>query len=349
MILKKERYSMEALHSSLLSISQLSGPSDLVLAPDRIIAVENVRETAKAWGVYRSDAHFDEAVSMSLYLYPYAPAKRLEVVMLFNTIGFFFDDGMGHDRHQGAIQVDKTFFVAKLSKALRDPQQVLIETSDIVTARLLEVAGNVLKLVYDQSNLEFTQRFRDGTLNHWKTSFGISDYYPSVEDFILIRRQTSGMYPMINMLEFAYDRYLPVHLYTLPSVQGALETLVDIGGLSNEIFSYPKEVMEQGAKMNFISVIQQSYQCDLMTAIYEAIEYVNQRSREFNAYCDAIALDAQSLPQEEAELLLWYVEALQDIAWASYAWQMYTERYNHPQHIFSDKRADRIFKERIVA
>jgi hypothetical protein len=337
---------MVTLDSRMLDISQLPAPTCDVLASDRILAMERARQTSQKWRVYRSDAHFDETATMSLFLYPYAPAERVEIAILFNTIGFFFDDAMGHDKHEGALQLDKGLFVAKLKKALSDPAHLQIDTNDLLTAQMLSVAGDFVQLVYSQSNLDFTKRFRDSTLQHWHTSFDIADQYTSLKDFILIRRQTGGMFPTMDMIEFAYDRYLPAPLYNLPKVQEALNALADIGGLSNEIFSYPKEVMEQGAKLNFVSVIQHIYQCDLETAVCNAIEYVNQRTQDFNGYCDALLDEAATMPSDESDLMRWYVGAMQDMAWASYAWQMYTERYNHPRHVFGDKRAERHFQER---
>jgi hypothetical protein len=307
--------------------------------------MERARQTAKEWRVYRSDAHFDETASMSLFLYPYAPAERVEVAVLFNAIGFFLDDGLGHDKHHGALQANRHEFVQWLSEALSNKRQTNIESHDPVAGHLLSVASRFLRQVYEMSNPEYTNRFRDATLQHWQESFSLEDDYTSIENFIIIRRRMGGMYAMMEMIEFCYDRYLPPTLRYHPLMEQALEHLADIGGLSNELFSYPKEVMEQGAKLNFVSVIQHVRECELEVALHEAVAYINQATRDFQSTCRALVALASEPPPEEQALIRWYVEAMGDVAWASYAWQMYTERYNHLEHIFTEKRLARSFKE----
>lgn len=331
--------------SRALLISQLPKPSVSVMAPHRLLAIENARITAKEWGVYRSAAHFDETSSMSLFLYPYAPVERVEVAVLFNTIGFFLDDGLGHDKHYGSIVANRGEFVSWLSKALSNPRELQINAVDPMASHLLRVAFKLLNRVYEMSNGDYTRRFRDSTLEHWQESFSLEDKYTSIENFILIRRRMGGMYAMMEMIEFCYDRYLPDDLRHHPLMEQALEYLADIGGLSNELFSYPKEVIEQGAKLNFVSVIQHVRDCELEQALQEAIAYINQATRDFNASCQELLAAAKESRLPGSEMVEWYVGAMRDVAWASYAWQMYTERYNHEEHLFTEKRYERRFKE----
>ena len=145
------------------------------------------------------------------------------------------------------------------------------------------------------------------------------------------------MYLAIHLTEYCYGCYLtPELMKRVPSLQKAIDMCNDIGGLSNDIFSYPKE---SHSKLNLVNSFLVLGQCTgLQEAIQAAIGYVNQCHKDYDAAIEGVHLEVQSLAANDRAVVLKFVDGLHAILSASYHWQMVTQRYRHPDHILKDLR-----------
>ncbi|MFI1147625.1 terpene synthase family protein [Streptomyces sp. NPDC020817] len=77
---------------------------------------------------------------------------------------------------------------------------------------------------------------------------------PSVQDYVLMRRHSSQLLPMMDMVEAGLGIDLPQHIHDLPAFQAVVESAVDIISWGNDVFSLPKE-HACGDNNNLVSLI----------------------------------------------------------------------------------------------
>ncbi len=145
------------------------------------------------------------------------------------------------------------------------------------------------------------------------------------------------MYLAIHLTEYCYGCYLnPKLMERVPSLQTAIDMCNDIGGLSNDIFSYPKE---SHSKLNLVnSFLVLGKASSLEEAVQAAIDYVNDCHSEYDTAIEQVHTEVQALPANDRAIVLKFVDGLQAILAASYHWQLVTQRYRHQAHILDDMR-----------
>lgn len=344
------------LNFSEISIARVESPFGKIPEDSELFSSASAQayEMTKQMGMLLDKDHFDETVSMSMNLWPYTDKDRLALMMVFNAVGFNFDDTMGHDKHNIEQQFDKLGFVSRLRRVVADPSsgaELMQEAAASVKESHLALAAmKFFNMVEAKSNPDFARRFIQSTLIHWEVSFEIDDFTPdSLDQFIAIRRKTSGMEPTRDLIEMASDSYLPDEIKDkVEGLREAMEALDDIGGLSNELSSYPKEVITQGAKLNFVAVIQSLKGLDAYEATRFGMKFIGYRHAEFNRLIAQIKQNGyDQIPSEYHDALSNYLIGMEQMVWASYEWQANrTVRYKHPEHIFEDLRSDeRKYKE----
>ncbi|MFD7839455.1 terpene synthase family protein [Streptomyces sp. NPDC059761] len=77
---------------------------------------------------------------------------------------------------------------------------------------------------------------------------------PSIQDYVLMRRHSSQLLPMMDMVEAGLGIDLPQHVHDLPAFQAVAESAVDIISWGNDVFSLPKE-HACGDNNNLVSLI----------------------------------------------------------------------------------------------
>ncbi|KOU16678.1 lyase [Streptomyces sp. WM6372] len=77
---------------------------------------------------------------------------------------------------------------------------------------------------------------------------------PSVQDYVLMRRHSSQLLPMMDMVEAGLGIDLPQHVHDLPAFRAVMESAVDIISWGNDVFSLPKE-HACGDNNNLVSLI----------------------------------------------------------------------------------------------
>ncbi|MEU9798619.1 terpene synthase family protein [Streptomyces sp. NPDC051000] len=78
--------------------------------------------------------------------------------------------------------------------------------------------------------------------------------HPSVDDYILMRRHSSQMLPMMDVVEAGLGIDVPRQIHELPEFQALIASSVDIISWGNDVFSLPKEY-SCGDNNNLVSLI----------------------------------------------------------------------------------------------
>lgn len=105
--------------------------------------------------------------------------------------------------------------------------------------------------------------------------------YPSIQEYIPIRRKNVAMSPVNDKIELATG-ILPDYIVAHPFVQQARIILGDLFSWSNDLISLEKE-MRDDEGLNLVLVIQNERKCTMEDAFDEAVQMYNSRVEEFMA------------------------------------------------------------------
>ncbi|MFF4293674.1 terpene synthase family protein [Streptomyces vinaceus] len=105
---------------------------------------------------------------------------------------------------------------------------------------------------------------------------------PSVQDYILMRRHSSQLLPMMDMVEAGLGIDLPQSIHDLPAFQAVAESAVDIISWGNDVFSLPKE-HACGDNNNLVSLIASWEGRSLPEAVRSVEERIQVRIEDYVA------------------------------------------------------------------
>ncbi|MDJ0385053.1 terpene synthase family protein [Streptomyces sp. G-G2] len=105
---------------------------------------------------------------------------------------------------------------------------------------------------------------------------------PSVPDYIRMRRHSSQILPMMDMVEAGLGIDLPQHVHDLPEFQSLAESALDVISWGNDVFSLPKEYA-CGDTNNLVSLISFTEHCSLMDAVQRVEARIQARIEEYLA------------------------------------------------------------------
>jgi len=329
---------------SVLAISKIERREPNPYGPN---VYQHVYDHARRLGLVIDKENYFDHITMSAYLWPYTSPERLSALAYFNTIGYYINDTIASDmRRYSPTQT------AKLQHSVAQKAHDILIKGKMPEGKLDKYDMAFLDLrhsIIGLSNAEFAERFFQILLEHWQAAMTCYEkcgmFEGRIDEFITIRRVASGMIPTIALIEFARNEYIPSWLPEyVPTLQIAIDALADIGGLSNELFSYAKEVLESGTTLNLVAVVERVNEYDsTIYALEDAIETVNNCFDVFKLATSQACYEASIIEdpvfREQAEAFLTgFIDQMWDMAAACYHWQVETNRYRSENHPFTDLR-----------
>lgn len=289
------------------------------------------------------DQSYAAHTTMTSFLYPKSGKYKVVIVNILYDLLYYIDDLFGEDI-EGANQEDKPSLTELM---------YIWQTGKINSVYYNELTSEKVKVVctamqwvrnklFQSCEPAFFKKLSWLLFEHLRDQLK-PDAYQSVEEYILLRRNFSGMYVAIYLIEYCTGRYLTNEmLEKVPSLQKAIDLCADIGGLSNDIFSYPKESHSKFNLVNSFDVLNETK--TLNEAIQKAIDLVNTCHADFDIAVKQIHAEISGLTVEEKTTILQFTDGLKSILSATYHWQFVTERYRHDNHILEDLKyqSDRI-------
>lgn len=177
----------------------------------------------------------------------------------------------------------------------------------------------------------------------WKLFNQIQNCIPDPIDYVETRRKTSGSELIIVLPRLAaYEQNVPPEVYRTHIMQELCNAVMDYTGLSNDIFSYQKEIEFEGGLNNGVLVIQNFLGCDQIQALEIVNKLMTERMKQFEH------IEMKELPilferfnfnaQASSELLN-YVKELKNFMCATLQWHANVDRYRE----FEFRRSARPF------
>ncbi|WP_309144181.1 terpene synthase family protein [Streptomyces sp. BR123] len=103
---------------------------------------------------------------------------------------------------------------------------------------------------------------------------------PTVEDHVLLRRHSSQLLPMMDMVEAGLGIDVPQHVHDLPEFRAVVASTLDIIGWENDMFSLPKE-HSCGDTNNLVTLVATRDRCSLADALRTVEGDIHARIEEY--------------------------------------------------------------------
>ncbi|SFT73835.1 germacradienol/geosmin synthase [Actinopolyspora lacussalsi subsp. righensis] len=153
-------------------------------------------------------------------------------------------------------------------------------------------------------------------------------------EYMQMRRRVGGAPWSANLVECAVKAELPDHITALRPIEVLSDSFSDAVHLRNDLFSYQREVAEEGENSNAVLVFERFLDCSTQQAAELVNDLLTSRLQRFenSALHDVPALFADNgLPVEEQARVAAYVKGLQDWQSGGHEWHATSSRYTNEQ------------------
>src|SRR5207249_2801081 len=164
----------------------------------------------------------------------------------------------------------------------------------------------------------------------WELANHMQHRIPDPVDYVEMRRKTFGADLTSTLRRLTPGREIPHEIYNTRPVRALSNAASDYACLTNDVFSYRKEIELEGELHNGVLVIQQFLGCDAQRGLSIVADLMAARMRQFQHTVDTelpALLDELQLEEPGRTNLLAYVEGLQDWMAGVLNWHRETERY----------------------
>jgi germacradienol/geosmin synthase len=149
-------------------------------------------------------------------------------------------------------------------------------------------------------------------------------------EYIQMRRRVGGAPWSANLVEYASGAEIPDRLARSRQIQVLTDTFSDAVHLRNDLFSYQREVQEEGENSNAVLVFEKFFDCPTQEAAELVNDLLTSRVQQFEntalGEMPAIFAAEQVLPDEQVRVAL-YTKGLQDWQAGGHEWHARSSRY----------------------
>ncbi|KAL5355212.1 terpene synthase metal binding domain protein [Aspergillus floccosus] len=221
---------------------------------------ESVRRESEMW--LSDQCSFDERAQRILFktdfsyfcsiCAPYAGAEELRTVCDWGNWVFPFDDMFDN----GGLKDDPERAEQLINSLLEgmDNDGVAPRSEN----RLVQVHNTVWERVAKGSPIGVRRRFANAMKNYCTGTLKqvrncSNGDYPTLQEMLDLRRQSSGVSPLFALVEYAHKLNLPDSVFETRSIQEIERLGIDLVLLQNDILSYCKEEKE-GVTHNMVAI-----------------------------------------------------------------------------------------------
>lgn len=291
-------------------------------------------ETPAVWDEDRLDA-MDYAL-LCAYTHPDTPGPELDLVTDWYVWVFYFDDHF--------LDVYKRPRDAEGGRAYleRLPLFMPIDLNEVPPAPTNPVERGLLDLwarTVPSKSLQWRTRFFESTKNlleesNWELNNIAQERVANPIEYIEMRRKVGGAPWSAHLVEHANFVEVPERIWDSRPMRVLKDTFADAVHLRNDLFSYQREIQQEGELANCVLVLERFFDIDTQRAADMTNEILSSRLYQFEntaltevpALCEEYALT----PPERQSVML-YVKGLQDWQSGGHEWHMRSSRYmNQP-------------------
>ncbi|WP_255215937.1 germacradienol/geosmin synthase [Pseudenhygromyxa sp. WMMC2535] len=287
------------------------------------------------WDEPTFDAH-DYAL-LCAYTHPDASAEELDLVTDWYVWVFFFDDHFlevykrTRDFEGAEAYLARLPAFMPLSGSRGDVGERAPEPTNAVERGLVDLWARTVPSM----SLAWRKRFVDSTTalldeSLWELANIRQDRIANPIEYIAMRRKVGGAPWSANLVEHAVAAEVPDEVAASRPLIVLRDTFSDAVHLRNDLFSYQREVQDEGENANCVLVFERFLGVDTQRAAELTNDLLTSRLQQF----ENTALVELPLLFEERELdpagrlaVAKYVAGLQDWQSGGHAWHMQSSRY----------------------
>jgi germacradienol/geosmin synthase len=297
---------------------------DMIDVPQRGTAV---------WSERDFDAH-DYAL-LCAYTHPDTSARLLDLVTDWYVWVFYFDDHFlelfkrTRDLGGGRAHLDA------LRAFMPEDGQISASPANPVEAGLADLWTRTVPA----RSADWRARFAMSTRNLldeslWELANINVGRVADPVDYVEMRRKVGGAPWSANLIEHACDAEVPAVIAASRPMQVLRDTFADAVHLRNDLFSYQREVNDEGELSNGVLVLERFLGCDPQQAADRVNDLLTSRLQQFEhtALSEVPALfDEHALDPAQRLRAALYVKGLQDWQSGGHEWHLQSSRYTKPR------------------
>ena len=153
-------------------------------------------------------------------------------------------------------------------------------------------------------------------------------------EYVEMRRKVGGAPWSANLIEHACDAEVPAVSPRTRPLQVLRDTFADAVHLRNDLFSYQREVHDEGELSNGVLVLERFLGCPAQQAADRVNDLLTSRLQQFEhtALTELPALlDERGIDPAGADQVGLYVKGLQDWQSGGHEWHLQSSRYTKPR------------------
>ncbi|MGW2305230.1 terpene synthase family protein [Streptomyces sp. NPDC001809] len=287
-------------------------------------------EGSGVWEQHDLDSH-DYAL-LCAYTHPDCGEEALDLVTDWYTWVFFFDDHFlevfkrPQDRAGGKTYLDRLplFMPA-------DPAAGMPEPTNPVEAGLADLWLRTVPSMSEGWRVRFAEA-TEHLLNEslWELDNINDGRIANPVEYIEMRRKVGGAPWSAGLVEYAAGAEVPARVAYSRPLRVLRDAFSDAVHLRNDLFSYQREVEDEGENSNGVLVLETFLDCTTQEAADAVNDLLTSRLQQFeNTALTEVPLLAaeQSLDAAECAAVAAYAKGLQDWQSGGHEWHMRSSRY----------------------
>ncbi|WP_406858985.1 terpene synthase family protein [Streptomyces sp. HUAS MG47] len=315
-------------------------------------ARRHTREWAREMGMLEgsgiwesSDLEAHDYALLCSYTHPDCDAEALSLVTDWYVWVFFFDDHFlevfkrTHDRPGSKAYLDRLPLFMP-----RDPAAGMPEPANPVEAGLADLWRRTVPAMSES----WRERFAEATeaLLHeslWELDNINEGRIANPVEYIEMRRKVGGAPWSAGLVEYAAGAEVPAQVAHTRPLRVLRDAFSDAVHLRNDLFSYQREVEDEGENSNGVLVLEKFLGCSAQEAAEAVNDLLTSRLQQFEntalTEVPALCLEKGLSPGECAAVAA-YAKGLQDWQSGGHEWHLRSSRYMNEELDTGPSRLD---------
>ncbi|AHH94051.1 hypothetical protein GCM10010174_42510 [Kutzneria viridogrisea] len=304
--------------------------------------LEGARVHTKAWarefGMIEGSNVWDERqfdgmdyALLCAYTHPECDQEMLDLITDWYVWVFFFDDHFLEVFKRTKDQPGAKAYLDRLSLFMPHSGPITEKPTNQVEAGLEDLWNRTIPRMSDA----WRQRFIVSTENLlkdcvWELANIVEGRVANPIEYIEMRRKVGGAPWSADLVEVATEAEVPASVAHSRPLRVLKETFSDGVHLRNDLFSYQREVEDEGENANAVLVLKEFLGYDTQRAADAVNDMITSRLHQFeNTFFTELPLlcEENGLDPAERMRVLVYARGLQDWQSGGHEWHMRSNRY----------------------
>jgi len=286
-------------------------------------------------------------ITCAMFLFPSAPIEKIVRLSKNYAVDFYLNDTMGREAKPTTEEKLRLYEIRDRLAAVGEDLETF---GDISTAEKANLT--VLAEISRTSPISWFRTFLKQYLYHIDVAHKSYDtaslgHIPTIEEYIDIRCAISGMPHTVTLIEYSMDNYLDWQKLDQAGlkelVQQINQTVSLVGALTNDLFSFEKEVIDHKTDSNLVMVVLlNNFRMRLTEAVQLSGNIVRDLLEDYVRLSLMINQKAglsSAMSPDDRYTLDAYLKGLKTVLQACWTWQTATKRYKRKSSIWSETAA----------